>query len=156
MIDEDEKGPQIVRTPGSWPPRGTATRISKETSVPAPPILVSFDEALGHLAKAVRDRRDAGTYTDGDERTLAERAVAALDTDDHEPWLMWLIEARVQRFLLGDCRLDPASDATYAIVDRVAEQILTGIQDQGSPTLDNLQTWTTSYITDHADLLRHA
>jgi hypothetical protein len=119
-------------------------------------IPVGFPEALDQQAKALRARLDAHTYTEGEERALAGRAIAVLDADEYTAGLAWLVEDRVQRFLLGDCQLNEVSDATYTLIDQISDQVLAAIQPEDEPLIDTLQRWAAGYVDDYADLLRYA
>lgn len=86
----------------------------------------SLEDLLDQAAKDLADNINTG-YTDGYERTLAEKVLGRYTGPDalHE-----LVANHLER-LIVDCLLDQADDASYVVVDQMAQTLLAGICAQG-------------------------
>jgi hypothetical protein len=109
----------------------------------------SLEDLLDQAAKDLADNMNTG-YTDGYERTLAEKVLARYIGPDalHE-----LVANHLERLIGVDCLLDQADDASYVVVDQMAQTLLAGIRAQGGEQ-DAVLRLAMSEVVEREDLDR--
>jgi hypothetical protein len=113
----------------------------------------AFYEALKQQAAALRAARDDGSYTDGDERALAHRAVAVLDAADRPDALRFLVHDQATTFLLSDCDLDEFAEPTHRLAEQIGGLVFDALKVKRQTLLPTLRTWATRYVLEQANTL---
>lgn len=131
------------------------------TSTEPKPARLNFHELIEQAGHELHHNLTSG-YTDGYERTLADRILAtyleAVDTDEKRDALVdglleQLLGVKMNELITVDCLLDEGQPGSYVTTEYLAQSLHAEIRRQDGE-LDALHRLITGAIVGEADLIR--